>query len=79
MLKRNIGVVVVGFPATPIIESRARFCLSAAHTREMLDTVSVSSCLPHGFYKQIQQLSIFCRLVQCLVYKLVEPDVQSLV
>ncbi|NXR54437.1 SPTC2 palmitoyltransferase, partial [Hippolais icterina] len=38
MLKRNIGVVVVGFPATPIIESRARFCLSAAHTKEMLDT-----------------------------------------
>ncbi|XP_069494018.1 serine palmitoyltransferase 2 [Ambystoma mexicanum] len=37
MLKRNIGVVVVGFPATPIIESRARFCVSAAHTREMLD------------------------------------------
>lgn len=40
MLKRNIGVVVVGFPATPIIESRARFCLSAAHTKEILDTVS---------------------------------------
>ncbi|XP_019746552.1 serine palmitoyltransferase 2b [Hippocampus comes] len=39
MLKRNIGTVVVGFPATPIIESRARFCISAAHTREMLDTV----------------------------------------
>ncbi|XP_041032052.1 serine palmitoyltransferase 3 isoform X1 [Carcharodon carcharias] len=39
MLKKNIGVVVVGFPATPIVESRARFCLSAAHTREMLDTV----------------------------------------
>ncbi|KAI4883123.1 hypothetical protein NFI96_017291 [Prochilodus magdalenae] len=39
MLKRNIGVVVVGFPATPIIESRARFCLSAAHTKEMLDQV----------------------------------------
>uniref|UniRef100_A0A2K5J2P5 serine C-palmitoyltransferase n=1 Tax=Colobus angolensis palliatus TaxID=336983 RepID=A0A2K5J2P5_COLAP len=38
MLKRNIGVVVVGFPATPIIESRARFCLSAAHTKEILDT-----------------------------------------
>ncbi|XP_075879590.1 serine palmitoyltransferase 2-like [Nelusetta ayraudi] len=37
MLKRNIGVVVVGFPATPIIESRARFCISAAHTRHMLD------------------------------------------
>uniref|UniRef100_A0A7N6FBD0 serine C-palmitoyltransferase n=1 Tax=Anabas testudineus TaxID=64144 RepID=A0A7N6FBD0_ANATE len=37
MLKRNIGVVVVGFPATPIIESRARFCISAAHTKDMLD------------------------------------------
>ncbi|XP_017331697.1 serine palmitoyltransferase 2 [Ictalurus punctatus] len=37
MLKRNIGVVVVGFPATPIIESRARFCVSAAHTKETLD------------------------------------------
>ncbi|XP_066553483.1 serine palmitoyltransferase 3 [Amia ocellicauda] len=39
MLKRKIGVVVVGFPATPITESRARFCVSAAHTREMLDKV----------------------------------------
>lgn len=38
MIKRNIGTVVVGFPATPIIESRARFCISAAHTREILDT-----------------------------------------
>ncbi|XP_022332551.2 serine palmitoyltransferase 2-like isoform X1 [Crassostrea virginica] len=36
-LKRGLGIVVVGFPATPIIESRARFCLSAAHTQEMLD------------------------------------------
>ncbi|KAJ7341637.1 hypothetical protein JRQ81_005976 [Phrynocephalus forsythii] len=39
MLAKRIGVVVVGFPATPITESRARFCVSAAHTREMLDTV----------------------------------------
>ncbi|XP_066478549.1 serine palmitoyltransferase 3 [Tiliqua scincoides] len=39
MLARNIGVVVVGFPATPITESRARFCVSAYHTREMLDKV----------------------------------------
>uniref|UniRef100_A0A8C6WJG0 serine C-palmitoyltransferase n=1 Tax=Neogobius melanostomus TaxID=47308 RepID=A0A8C6WJG0_9GOBI len=37
MLRRKIGVVVVGFPATPITEARARFCLSAAHTRPMLD------------------------------------------
>ena len=40
MLKRGVGVVVVGFPATPIIESRSRFCLSAAHTPEMLNQVS---------------------------------------
>uniref|UniRef100_A0AAZ3NYT3 serine C-palmitoyltransferase n=1 Tax=Oncorhynchus tshawytscha TaxID=74940 RepID=A0AAZ3NYT3_ONCTS len=39
MLKRKIGVVVVGFPATPITEARARFCLSAAHTKAMLDQV----------------------------------------
>uniref|UniRef100_A0AAY4E8U9 serine C-palmitoyltransferase n=1 Tax=Denticeps clupeoides TaxID=299321 RepID=A0AAY4E8U9_9TELE len=39
MLEKNIGVVVVGFPATPITEARARFCVSAAHTRDMLDKV----------------------------------------
>lgn len=39
LLNRKIGVVVVGFPATPLAEARARFCVSAAHTREMLDTV----------------------------------------
>ncbi|XP_017724754.1 PREDICTED: serine palmitoyltransferase 3 isoform X2 [Rhinopithecus bieti] len=38
MLEKKIGVVVVGFPATPLAEARARFCVSAAHTREMLDT-----------------------------------------
>ena len=41
MYKRGIGIVMVGFPATPIVESRARICLSSAHTREMLDYVSV--------------------------------------
>ncbi|XP_071754102.1 serine palmitoyltransferase 3 [Centroberyx gerrardi] len=39
MLERRVGVVVVGFPATPITEARARFCLSAAHTRAILDQV----------------------------------------
>ncbi|XP_077351234.1 serine palmitoyltransferase 3 [Festucalex cinctus] len=39
MLERKIAVVVVGFPATPITEARARFCMSAAHTKEMLDEV----------------------------------------
>lgn len=37
LLDRGIAVVVVGYPATPIITSRVRFCLSAAHTKEDLD------------------------------------------
>ncbi|KAM0722589.1 hypothetical protein Q7P37_002030 [Cladosporium fusiforme] len=37
MLKRKIAVVVVGYPATPLISSRARFCVSAAHTKDDLD------------------------------------------
>lgn len=46
MLKRNMGVVVVGFPATPIIESRVRFCISAAHTKQILDQVTTSDVRP---------------------------------
>lgn len=45
MKKRKIAVVVVGFPACPIIESRARFCLSASHTREDLIKALVRSTL----------------------------------
>ncbi|CAF1600915.1 unnamed protein product, partial [Adineta ricciae] len=37
MLKRGCAVVTVGFPATALTESRVRFCLSAGHTKEMLD------------------------------------------
>ncbi|KAK9821210.1 hypothetical protein WJX74_010926 [Apatococcus lobatus] len=36
-LKANIAVVVVGFPATPLLGTRVRFCLSASHTRQDLD------------------------------------------
>lgn len=39
LTKRNIATVGVGFPATPIMEGRIRFCLSAAHTKEQLDLV----------------------------------------
>nr|XP_004661509.3 serine palmitoyltransferase 3 isoform X1 [Jaculus jaculus] len=39
LLKKKIGVVVVGFPATPLAEGRARFCVSSSHTKEILDTV----------------------------------------
>lgn len=34
---RQIAAVGVGFPATPLMEGRIRFCLSAAHTKEQLD------------------------------------------
>eukprot|EP00842_Homolaphlyctis_polyrhiza_P001885 jgi/Hompol1/2698/HPOL_003004-RA len=37
MLKRGIAVVVVCYPATPIITSRVRFCISASHTFEDLE------------------------------------------
>lgn len=36
-LKRGIAVVVVGFPATPLMGTRIRFCLSASHTRKDLE------------------------------------------
>ena len=36
--KRGLATVVVGFPAVPLVMARARFCISAAHTREDLDT-----------------------------------------
>lgn len=35
-LERKLAVVVVGFPATPLIKARVRFCISAAHTEEDL-------------------------------------------
>ena len=51
MLKRNVAVVIAGFPATSLIEARARICLSASHTREMLDKVRWISrtCLYTGW------------------------------
>ena len=37
LLERQVAVVVVGFPATPLFLGRARICISAAHCREDLD------------------------------------------
>ncbi|XP_076659269.1 serine palmitoyltransferase long chain base subunit [Halictus rubicundus] len=39
LTKYNIAAVGVGFPATPLMEGRIRFCLSAAHTKQQLDYV----------------------------------------
>jgi len=37
LLERGLAVVVVGFPVTPMVLSRVRFCISAGHTREDID------------------------------------------
>jgi len=38
-LEAGIAIVVVGFPVTPLLLARVRFCLSASHTREQLEYV----------------------------------------
>ena len=53
MLKRKISVVVVGYPATPLISSRARFCLSAAHNKEDLDRI-LAACDEVGYILQLK-------------------------
>ena len=53
MLKRKISVVVVGYPATPLISSRARFCVSAAHNKEDMDRV-LAACDEIGNILQIK-------------------------
>ena len=40
MLEHGVACVTVGFPATGLTGGRVRFCLSASHTREMLDKVN---------------------------------------
>ena len=51
-LKRGLAVVVVGFPAVPILMSRARFCISAGHTREDLDRA----------LKELEEIADICNL-----------------
>ncbi|KAK1254181.1 hypothetical protein MKX08_008176 [Trichoderma sp. CBMAI-0020] len=53
MLKRNISVVIVGYPATPLISSRARFCISAAHNKDDLDRM-IRACDEVGDMLQIK-------------------------
>jgi serine palmitoyltransferase len=36
-LNRGLAIVVVGFPAVPILLSRSRFCISAGHTRAEIE------------------------------------------
>jgi len=41
LMERNIAIVVVGYPATPLLLGRARFCMSSAHTLEQLERAIV--------------------------------------
>jgi serine palmitoyltransferase len=53
MLKRNISIVIVGYPATPLISSRARFCVSSAHNKDDLDRL-LAACDEIGDILQLK-------------------------
>ncbi|KAL7268598.1 serine palmitoyltransferase component [Rhizina undulata] len=53
MLRRKIAVVVVGYPATPLVSSRARFCVSASHTKDDLDRL-LAACDEIGSLLQLK-------------------------
>lgn len=57
MLEKGIAVVSVGFPATNLIGGRARFCMSASHSREMLDKAlaAIDYCGGHGTNSKISK------------------------
>ncbi|KAF2863178.1 serine palmitoyl transferase subunit [Piedraia hortae CBS 480.64] len=53
MLRRKIAVVVVGYPATELIASRVRLCVSAAHTKDDLDRL-LAACNEAGDVLQLK-------------------------
>ncbi|CZR57104.1 probable LCB2-serine C-palmitoyltransferase subunit [Phialocephala subalpina] len=53
MLRRKISVVIVGYPATPLISSRARFCVSAAHNKDDMDRI-LAACDEIGNVLQLK-------------------------
>lgn len=53
MRKAGVAIVAVGFPATPLVEGRIRFCMSASHTKEMLDHVSFLICCSYYYRYRI--------------------------
>lgn len=59
-LARGLAVVVVSYPATPLNESRIRFCVSADHTREDLQYTidameEVNKCVYLKFNQKLLQ------------------------
>lgn len=53
MLEKNIAVVVVGYPATPLTSSRVRFCVSASLTKSDLDRL-LEACEEIGDYLSLR-------------------------
>ncbi|KAI5807043.1 pyridoxal phosphate-dependent transferase [Geopyxis carbonaria] len=53
MLRRKIAIVVVGYPATPLVSSRARFCVSSSHNKEDLDRL-LTACDEVGDILQLK-------------------------
>jgi serine palmitoyltransferase len=53
MLRRKISVVIVGYPATPLVSSRARFCVSAAHNKDDMDRL-LAACDEIGNVLQLK-------------------------
>lgn len=53
MLRRGIAVVITGYPSTPVISGRARFCVSAAHNKEDMDRI-LSACDEIGDLLQLK-------------------------
>jgi len=49
-----IVVVVVAYPATPLVTSRVRFCVSASHTKEDIDMV-LTACNEVGDILDLKQ------------------------
>lgn len=49
-----IFTVVVAYPATPLVTSRVRFCLSAAHTKDDVDLI-LRACDEIGDWLDLKQ------------------------
>ena len=67
-------VVVVGFPATSIIKSRTRFCVSAAHSEDDILDVSHPAVQLTGFC--LCRLFVFC-FVMCAALKLLVAGIAA--
>lgn len=70
-LARKLAVVVVGFPATPLLKSRIRFCISAAHSKKdlisalkVIEQVSAKCMIQYkreSYWMRINRWFVMCR------------------